>query len=164
MMGNILGIALAIALGLAGMLFIWIIDFDMSDSKKELTIKGVITLVIGIISLSIGIPNGVAIHDRRISSYNTKLYDIVTLERASGIQGHFVLGSGNVNTYEYYCFYTVVENKGYKLEKLETEYCYIVEDDHKEPSVYKWKESGSYNENYTIYCPVGTIQLYVYGA
>ena len=122
------------------------------------------TIILSLISIAAGlgmlIPGSVKMHDIKYQQYDTKMCTIVSLERDSEISGSFVLGSGHVDTKQYYYFYTVdteASIKFYTLESVDVKYTRIVEDDSVTPCVYKRKKLKEWEEYYTIFCPVGTI-------
>ena len=82
--------------------------------------------------------------------------EIVSLERSNNVEGSFFLGCGNVDSVEYYYFYTLT-NKGYKLEKKSQDGTYIVEDDNTVPCLKEIKETNTWNEYYVLVVPTNTI-------
>lgn len=95
------------------------------------------------------------------SHWNSFKYNIVSLERDAGVESSFVLGSGIIETKQYYFFYQQIDNFNYKLHRADVAYSYIYEYDNtsdiQTPCLYEWKKSNSFNICYTIYVPQGTI-------
>ena len=116
---------------------------------------GVVGLIFGIMAL-ISLICCVSLYPSYATSYNILLYEIVSIRNEDSIEGSFFLGSGTLNDKTYYVCYSKT-NKGYKLEKLETDKSYVIEDNDKTPSVYKVNDKNSLGNYYNIYVPVGTI-------
>ena len=142
-------------------LIFFIVDWIRGEFKDDKTVAkisifSILSLITGGVlgcSLGFGITNTVKSTN---SEYNTLMYEIVSLERASKIHGSFFIGSGSVNSRQVYYVYKVTE-QGYKLESLETSYTYIRESNDVTPGVYHWKASGETKSYYHIWCPVGTV-------
>lgn len=87
--------------------------------------------------------------------YEKVIYEILSLKNSSSIDGHFALGYGSVETKSYYFFY-VEDEKGYKLEKIESEKTYIkpLEDSiYNVPTIMEKKIKGKTYPYYIIYLP-----------
>lgn len=87
--------------------------------------------------------------------YEKVIYEILSLKKGSSVDGYFALGYGSVETKSYYFFY--VENeRGYKLEKIETKRAYInpLEDStYNVPTIMEKKIKGETYPYYIIYLP-----------
>ena len=116
---------------------------------------GIVGLIFGIMSL-ISLVCCVSLYPNYATSYNILLYEIVSIRTEDSIEGSFFLGSGTLKDKTYYVCYSK-NSKGYKLEKLETDKSYVIEDNDKTPSVYKVNYKNSLGTYYNIYVPVGTI-------
>lgn len=90
------------------------------------------------------------------SSYENYISEIISLERDSGIQGSFCLGSGHVDSSMYYYFYTPTE-RGYKLKKQNHENTYLIEDDSISPCLKEIKDTNTWNEYYVLIVPTNTV-------
>lgn len=88
---------------------------------------------------------------------NEHIANIVSIKRSAEVEGSFCLGSGYVDSKQYYFYYCEVEPNKFKLGKIETDRSYIIEDNDKTPSIYKLKAKGEWTYHYDIYVPVGTI-------
>lgn len=117
-----------------------------------------IAMVLGCIILF-----GLSISTGENDSYN--YVKIVSLDRDTGIEGHFTLGSGSINSYPVYYAYTKLSDGGYKLEQFKNVVLY--EDDSVEPH-YEYKTTckrktnlfnwiGDCTTTSKLFVPSGTI-------
>lgn len=128
----------------------------LKEALKDVLKWGIPTLLTCAM-MSVCIPLGVSnLNTYRLYSYEKILYEIVSLERSNNVEGSFFLGSGHVDSVEYYYFYTPT-NKGYKLEKKSHDRTYIVEDDSTTPCLKAIKEVNAWNEYYVLIVPTNTI-------
>ena len=104
-------------------------------------------------TLSIGIAN---VNGHYNYHYDTTICEIVSLERNDDINGSFFLGSGHVDSVEYYYFYRQTD-KGLLLDKLKHSETYIVEDDSRTPCIHKIKDEHTWDSYYQIICPLNTV-------
>ena len=72
--------------------------------------------------------------------------------------GHFVLGTGNLEGKTYYFYYYEVEPNIYALGKVETSKSVIYETNEVEPKLVTSKEKHKKEEN-KFYVPIGTINV-----
>lgn len=101
-----------------------------------------------------------------VGIYNTSTYyksekddticEIVSLDRSSDMDGSFFLGSGHIDSVEYYYFYKTTD-KGLMLDKLRHDKAYLVEDNSRTPCVHKVKDKDTWDEYYQIICPENTV-------
>ena len=126
------------------------------ETRRDL-LKFGIPILIACVVLGICIPFGVhSMNSYKMFAYDKVICEIVSLNRQSDIEGSFFLGTGRVESKEYYYFYTPT-NKGYKLEKRSHERTYIVEDDSVSPCLKEVKETNNWYEYYVLVVPTNTV-------
>lgn len=110
-----------------------------------------------IISFSIiAISVGIYIHiEKNNTPYNeVEIHDseIISIKRDKDMEGDFFLGSGQINSENYYYFYENT-NYGVKLGKIKTENTYIIETDERSPEIVSvhriYYNQGFFNFNKT---------------
>lgn len=91
------------------------------------------------------------------TKYEEVIYDsIYSLNLQNEVNGHFILGCGNVDTDSYYYFYIKSVYDTYKLEKLHSNNV-LIKESNETPKILQVKEANSEKVFTIIYVPVGTI-------
>lgn len=94
-------------------LFNLLLFICLLSNNKDLSEFIFILIVLGIIIL---FGTLIGISDRYA---NDRITEIVSLDRNTGVYGHFSLGSGHVNSEPVYYAYTSTSDGGYKIIKIE---------------------------------------------
>lgn len=128
--------------------------------KHSITAKDILSPIALCLGLFMSIFNpiyaGKKIYNAIQEEYSYLKYEIVSLEKNDSLEGHFVLGTGYIESDKVYYYYTITD-RGYKLESSSYKYTYLEETNDKEPSVYHCKDKGEDYSYFIIYCPEGTI-------
>ena len=131
---------------------------DWKETKTAKMIGLVVFIAYACFACTFG---GSKVSEVKASHWNNFSYNIVSLERSSEVAGRFILGTGSVESTQYYYFYQDLGNNNYKLGNLNHKYTYIHEYTDSEaihtPCIYEWKEPNTFSVYYTIYVPVNTI-------
>ena len=137
-----------------------ITDYKYDGYKKTLVLSSLGT-AISVFGLVIFILVGsLKMSERRNEHYDRFEYNIVSLERAAGIEGHSTLGTGSISDKQYYIVYHETQY-GYMQAKFGVESTYIREESANNPRVHRWKEAGSEYYYFTIYVPNGYVDTYI---
>ena len=82
---------------------------------------------------------------------------IYSLSLHDNVEGHFCLGSGSINTENYYYFYIDSKYDTYQLTKLKNKGNVYIKESDTTPKVVERKDANSTEIYYIIYVPVGTV-------
>lgn len=82
--------------------------------------------------------------------HSGKYIPIVSLERGSNIEGHFILGSGSIKEEDYYYMYNDLGNNTFKLIKFPCNEYTIKETDEVPPGIRKLKVTRTFGILYLI--------------
>jgi hypothetical protein len=82
---------------------------------------------------------------------------IYSLSLHDNVEGRFTLGSGSINTENYYYFYIDSKYDTYQLTKIKNKGNVYIKESDGTPKVVERKDANSADIYYVIYVPVGTV-------
>ena len=163
------GTILILIISIIIVIFIIQLLHGIKDFVKELdfdSIGGTLFGIFIVFLIGCGI-RGIIDMSIRDHKYKKISFKIKSINDRFSSEGSFILGSGSIENTEYYYYYYNT-NKGYKLGKKDTDYCYInewnksygkIEYDVKYKESTNWflSESNKRCSDYIIYVPKNTI-------
>lgn len=95
-----------------------------------------------------------------IPEYRMYKHKIRSINYSNNVSGSFFLGTGNINSYDYYYIYVINDDTSISLNKYDTNYTKIFEDvESVEDSYIEIKQYNSYfsHNEYSMHIPKGYI-------